>query len=100
MSTSIDVYKIKFKCDGWFCSSTRYYSASSANEALKDLNYAMQHNMVSSERITIINISMYNRYSVKWERQDMNLLNTGYDTDNKHRIILSKSNVVIDDISN
>lgn len=90
MDSPVDVYKIKFKCDGWFCSSTRYYSASSGGEAINDLNYAMQHGMVTSEQITIINISVYNRFSTKWEKQDMMLLSPGYTTDNKQRIILNK----------
>ena len=83
-----DMYKIRFKCRGWLTASTRYFTATGVDEAVLDLDYAMQHNMIASNKITIRSVSLYNRYSGKWDRQDLSCLDNRYDTDYRGRYVI------------
>lgn len=90
MDKQIDMYKVKFRCAGWITNSTRYFTASSAGEALKDIDYAMQHNMITCKTIIVKNVSRYNRFAAKWEPQDILTINTKYSTDKRGRILIHK----------
>lgn len=87
----MNVYRIKFKCGGWVTTSTRYFSASSAGEALVDINYAMQHNMITSNKIIIHKVQMYNRFSGKWEMESIDSYKSIYKVDSRDRLIIQRT---------
>ena len=87
----MNVYRIKFKCGGWVTASTRYFSASSAREALVDINYAMQHNMITSNVITILKVQMYNRFSSKWEVENIDDYKSSYQVDSRGRLVIQRT---------
>lgn len=88
MSDDINMYRIKFKCRGWLTNSTRYFNVTSVQEAIKDIDYAMQHDMITSNCIYIKSVSMYNRFSGKWDRQDLSFLSSMYKQDYRGRYII------------
>lgn len=87
----MDMYKIKFKCTGWVMSSTRYFTASSTLEAIHDIDYAMQHGMITSKQIKIYSVKLYNRFTNKWESQDLDCLRTKYRQDSRGRYIIHQN---------
>ena len=90
MGMSRDMYKIKFKCRGWLTTSTRYFTATGTGEAVQDLDYAMQHNMITSNRITIHSVSLYNRYSGRWDKQDLACLESRYSKNYRGKYIIRR----------
>jgi hypothetical protein len=71
-----ETYRIILRCGSWVTKTERYYTVHHSSEALEDIYHTFHAGKIHSNKITILDIQEYIKYSNTWvSRMDVALDN-------------------------